>query len=190
MKPLRPVLVTPPATTPVTVGDVKAQARIDFDEEDDLVTSHLAAATSYLDGHAGILGRCLVTQTWAQSFDEFPSGDVIRLPFPDVSAVEITYRDEDDAAQTLGASSYSLNADAMGAFVMLADGASWPDTYTRPDAVTVTMTAGYGAASSVPQSIRQAVMVLAAAMYDRREGETIASPMFEAMIAPHRHHSI
>jgi uncharacterized phiE125 gp8 family phage protein len=186
---LRPVLVTPPVETPITVGDVKEQVRVDHDEEDGLIASHIAAATTYLDGPRGILGRCLVTQTWAQSFDQFPEL-MIRLPFPDVSVVVITYRDDADAVQTLAASSYRFGADARGAFVMLADGASWPATFARPDAVTVTMTTGYGAAADVPPTLRHAVKVLAAAMYERREGDMQGSPMFDAFVAPFRHQSI
>jgi uncharacterized phiE125 gp8 family phage protein len=188
MTPQRPVLVTPPAELPVTVGDVKAQCRVDSDDDDATIADMIAAAVSHLDGYAGILGRCMVTQTWSQSFDEFPDGYVIRLPFPNVSAVTVTYRDADDASQTF--TGYRLATDAGGSILMLNDGATWPDTTDRPDAVTVQMTAGYGAATAVPPVLRHAVKTLAAAMYEGREGQMTGSPMFDAFVAPFRHHSI
>jgi uncharacterized phiE125 gp8 family phage protein len=186
MKPQSPVLVTPPAALPVTLGTVKEHLRVDHDDEDNVITTMIGAATAYLDGWSGILGRCLVTQTWAQSFDEFPGGDTLRLPFPDVASVTITYRDNDNLAQTFSASNYALATDTRSSRIVLADGASWPGTFPRPDAVTVSMVAGYGAPDDVPPILKHAIRSLAAAMYEGREGQVQGSPAFDAFIAPFR----
>lgn len=187
MTPLRPILVTPAAASPITLADLKDQVRVDHSDEDDFLQGLIDAATSYLDGYAGILGRCLVTQTWAQSFDGFPDGDTIRLPFPDVASVSVTYRDEADASQTLSSATYRLATDAGGAVLVLDDDAAWPATTARPDAVTVQMVAGYGNAAAVPMILRHAIKTLAAAMYEGREGQVTGSPAFDAFIAPYRH---
>jgi len=186
MTPQRPVLVTPPAELPVTLLAVKDQVRVDHGDEDAALTTMLEAATGYLDGYAGILGRCLVTQVWSQSFDEFPDGDMLRLPFPDVSAVTVTYRDSADATQTFSAASYRLATDAEGSMIVLVDAESWPDTAIRTDAVTVQMTAGYGDAADVPPILRHAIKTLAAAMYEGREGQMQGAPGFDAFIMPYR----
>ena len=187
---LRPVLVTPPAETPITVGELKEHVRQTGNEEDAVFEGFIQAATAYLDGYSGILGRCLVTQTWTQAFDAFPAGNTIRLPFPDVSAVTVTYRDANNASQTLSAAAYSLTTDEGGSVIVLGSDQSWPDTYARPDAVTVSMTAGYGDAADVPAILRHAVKTLAAAMYEGREGQSTGTPAFDAFIAPYRHHQI
>ena len=181
-----PVRTVAPTETPITVGELKEHVRQTGDDENDTLSAMIDAATAYLDGYSGVLGRCLVTQTWAQSFDGFPDGDDLRLPFPDVAAVTVTYRDDADVLQTLSASSYRLAADALGSKVALDDDATWPTTAIRPDAVTVTMTAGYGAASAVPAILKHAVKTLAAAMYEGREGQMTGSPAFDMWIAPFR----
>jgi uncharacterized phiE125 gp8 family phage protein len=185
MKPLAPVLVTPPAVLPVSLQEVKAQARVDGADEDGLILDHIRAAVAHLDGWSGILGRCLVTQVWNQSLDGFPADGTIRLPFPDVTAAVITYRDPAGQVQTL-TTGWVLAADDAGSFVSLSEGASWPATAVRPDAVTVRMTAGYGTAAAVPAALKLAIRVKAAAMYQQREGEGAESPMFDALIAPYR----
>lgn len=186
MTPLAPVLITPPATKPVDVVQLKAAARIDAPDEDIYLDTLIATAVGYLDGPNGILGRCIVTQVWAQSFSGFPTDDTIRLPLPDVTAATVTYRDAANAAQTLSSSAWQLAADARGAFLRLVPPAVWPVTFDRPDAVTVQMTAGYGAAPSVPAPLRTAICIMAATMDQNREGQALISPAVEALIASYR----
>ena len=120
---------------------------------------------------------------------------MIRLLFPDVSAVSIAYVDPDGATQTLDAALYHLVHDAMGGRVDLAHGAAWPATAIRPDAVRVTVTAGYGTtAADVPHPIKAAILLMVADLYRNRETVTIgvssaAIPMsmtVDALLAPYR----
>ena len=186
MTPLAPVLITPPALMPVTVSAVKQAARIDAPDEDIYIDALIAAAVGYLDGPNGILGRCMVTQVWAQSFSAFPADDTIRLPLPDVAAVTVTYRDAANATQTLSSSAWQLAADARGAFLRLVPPAVWPVNFDRPDAVTVQMTAGYGVPAAVPAPLRTAICIMAATMDMNREGQALMSPAVEALIASFR----
>jgi uncharacterized phiE125 gp8 family phage protein len=184
-----PVLVTPPAALPVTVGDVKMQARVDGDDEDQLIAGMIAAAVAHLDGWSGILGRCIEQQTWSQSFDGFPQGDVLRLPFPDVSQVTVTYRDPMNAAQTMSAEGYVLAQDASGSLIKLAEGAAWPTTAARVDAVTVQMTAAMRA-EQMP-AVKVAILLLAAHWYQNREavaaGQMAETPLtVSSLIGPLR----
>ncbi len=189
MTPLAPVLVTPPSAMPVDISDVKTLARIDGSDEDLLLHDLCRAAVAYLDGWSGILGRCLVTQVWDQSFDSFPDDEFIRLPFPDISAAVITYRDTSGLVQTLG-SGWALVADYSQSFIQLANGAAWPATAVRPDAVTVRMTAGFGPPAAVPPGLKLAIRMKAAAMYENREGHDKPSPMFDALVGPYRRVSV
>lgn len=170
----RPVLVTPPAAALVTAAEAKAQTRISTDAEDTLIDRLIATATARLDGYAGVLGRALITQTWRVSFSRFPARR-LRLPLGDLQSVTgVTYRDTDDAEQTLATSVYAAHEDAIGPYITLKDGQSWPATYARDDAVAVTWVAGYGdAASDVPQAIRHAAMMLLGHWYENREASAI-----------------
>ena len=171
MKPLAPVQTSPPAVTPVSVDEAKARLRIDSTDEDSTVGLMITAATAYLDGWSGTLGRALVTQTWAQSFSDFPVGRRLRLPLAPVQSISsITYQDADDVEQTFDASNYRLQTDALGPYVELKRGSSWPGTINRDDAVTVTFVAGYGDnAADVPGSIRDAMILMIGHLFENRE---------------------
>jgi hypothetical protein len=61
-------------------------------------------------------------------------------------------------------------------FLALRSDQSWPDTYIRPDAVQIKFTAGYGtAASSVPNNVRHAVLLLTKHLYDNRDVVIVGS---------------
>lgn len=188
----RPVCTVIPAELPVSRARLKEHLRVDSAHEDLLIQSYLDAAVAHCDGWAGILGRCLVTQTWTQSWSGFPGCDGLGLPFPDVSSVALVYTDTAGAVQTFAPAKYHVVRDALGASVVLAEGQVWPQTANRPDALRVTMVAGYGPAAAVPEQIKVAVMLLAAHWYDNREAVTTGTAMsvplaFEALTGPHRH---
>lgn len=185
-----PVRITAPAETPLTVEEVKDYLRVSHEDEDEQIVAILDAAISRLDGWSGILGRCLVTQTWQQDFDAFPDGSALRLPFPNVQSVVITYRDTAEAEQTFDAANWRLVSDATGSLVYLADGAVWPDTATRPDAVRVTMLVGYGAATAVPPAIKMALKMDCGAMYEVRDGSAVNTMAYDSLIRPFRRMAI
>ena len=169
MKWQAPTRTVAPAETLVSVADAKTHCRIDDTASDSYIASLIAMAESRLDGYSGITGLALVTQTWAQKFDGF--GTCIELPLAPVQSVAITYFDANNSSQTLSSSTYNLATDALGARIELADGRSWPSTYNRPDAVTVTFVCGYGAASAVPKAIVHAALVLIGHYYEDREAQ-------------------
>jgi uncharacterized phiE125 gp8 family phage protein len=186
---LAPVRTIAPAETPVSLAEAKAHLRVEHSDDDALITGLIAAATDHLDGWSGVLGRCLVTQTWRQDFAGF--ADCLRLPLgPVASITSVTYLDGDNAEQTLPDTDYQLLTDALGALVALAPGRSWPATCARPDAVSVTFVAG-SAADDVPPALKVAIMLLVGHWYERREaidGNTLAELPFSvsALIAPYR----
>lgn len=189
----RPVLVTAPAEAPVTPAEAKAWLRVDHDDEDELITSLVAAAVAHLDGYSGILGRAMVNQTWRQDFGCWPGDRVLRLPFPDVSSVTVKYRDEDDVEQTVNATLYELLEDARGAYVRLKDSFTAPALADdRSEPVQVTLVAGYGAdADAVPGALKQAIKQLVAYWYENREavspGAMTELPLgVSALVAPYR----
>lgn len=159
-------VVTPPTVEPVTVQEVQAHLRIDSVDDEDLVTALAVAARQWCEDQTG---RQFCTATLRSKLSGFPSEGPITLPRAPASAItSITYLDSAGASQTLSASDYVLAADLAPAEVHLAPGASWPTTAERPDAVTITYTAGYGgAAAAVPQPIRSAILLKCQALYDR-----------------------
>lgn len=191
---LKPVRTVAPAADLFDLATIKAHCRIETDEDDTLLATYRDAATRHLDGWSGILGRCLVNQTWRIALADWPACGDIRLPFPDVSSVTVTYYDTDNAEQTVNAALYELLEDERGGIVRFLDAFTQPGVYgDRTDAVRVTLVAGYGAAASaVPAPIVVAAMMLTAHWYASREAAAAGAmqtvPLaVETLTTPYRH---
>jgi uncharacterized phiE125 gp8 family phage protein len=182
---LAPVRTVAPETDPVTWPEADVHLRLDGDTtEQAFVESLIAAAAAHLDGWSGVLGRALVTQSWRQDFAGF---GCLRLPLAPVSSItSVTYYDGDNAQQTLATSVYQLLTDARGPLVDLKPDQDWPATYTRPEAVSVTYVAGYGAAADVPAAIRAAILLLVGHWYENREASVVGVSVAELPLAVDR----
>lgn len=166
---LAPVLITPPAASILAIEDVLLHLpdHADFSAE---LAPLIEAATSHLDGWSGVLGRCLITQTWAQSFARW--GAIMRLPFPAQAIASVAYW-ADDVETTLPASALRLHTDGIGSYAAWSGGAEIPGHDSRDDAITITFAAGYGDdAADVPKAIRQAALLLVAHWFRNREAVT------------------
>lgn len=185
-----PSLVTAPEEMPISLAEAKANCRVDADntDEDTLVTGLIDAATSLLDGYAGLLGRCLVTQTWQVTADDFER--CMRLPMPATEAV-VKVRNSAGQLATVSATDYSLLADGRGSYVRFKDAYAYPGDLAETEGVVIEFTAGYGDAADVPAAIKQAMHLLVAHWFMNREA---AAPMSfdelplgpKALLAPFR----
>jgi uncharacterized phiE125 gp8 family phage protein len=163
-------LDTAPEGELLTVEQVKAHLRIDFDDEDDYLAGLIAAATGLLDGANGHLGRALLTQEWVLTLPRFPRTGDIAIPLPPLVSVEaVQYYDCAGDLQTLAPQSYVVDTAAEPGRIALAISTRWPIAGNRPDAVTISFTAGFGdAADDVPMPIRQMALNLVGQMYAAR----------------------
>ena len=155
--------VTPPSQI-VTVDEVKEQSRVDTNAEDTLISRYISAAVDMVEGPHGI-GVLLGSQEWEYFLDRFEH--VIRIPlFPVQSVDEVRYVDEGGTEQTLATDQYRVDTVSNPARITTEYNVSWPVTRSRElNAVTVKFTGGY---DSVPESLRQAVILLVAHWYDFR----------------------
>lgn len=187
---MKPIIKTPPSASPVTLAEAKEHLRVDIDDEDTLIQSLIDAVVSHLDGWGGVLGRCLLTQTWEIRLRSWPT--CIRLPFPDVSAVEIRYVDTSGVEQTVSGALYEITQAPAGAVVEFKDDWTAPSYETdMAEPITVDVTAGYGAAGDVPAAIRQAILLLVGHYYENRMAVTeetlqVAPLAFKALLTPYR----
>ncbi|MDF1720521.1 MAG: head-tail connector protein [Minwuia sp.] len=186
----------------VSTADAKAFLRVEISDDDSLIDDLVAAAAEHLDGRRGMLGRALLTQTWAWTLDDFPCETWadpyagIRVPLPPLQSVSsIKYLDGNGDSQTLGTSVYAVNTGSEPGVISLKKGQSWPSVQDVRDAVTITFIAGYGdTASSLPASLRLAALQLVSAWYDNRSAVVIGTisstlPMaVERLIAPYKVH--
>lgn len=157
-------LITPATVMSVSLEDVKLQARMDEDVLDSRINAYIATATQMAEQATG---RALMLQTWELSLDAFPC-EFSLTRVPAVSITSLKYLDADGTQQTLGSGLYTLhNADDFGpATVEPLYGTSWPICRDQTNAVALRYVAGYADAASVPQSIRDWIILMVSAMVD------------------------
>jgi uncharacterized phiE125 gp8 family phage protein len=144
----------------IPLGLLKSHVRVDFDEDDALLSLYLSAATSHFERATR---RLLSQQTRTLKLGAFIDS---MIPFPPlVSLTSVSYVDGDGNAQTLAADRYQLDQTKPIAQIRFLD--PLPDL--DPDAsdrVTVTYVAGW---NSPPADVVRAVLELAAGYYLTRE---------------------
>lgn len=177
-------LVTAPASEPVSLSEVKAWARIDGSDEDALLTSLIGAARESVEQY---LRRSLITQTWKLTLDMIQSGWANDLPAgtydmaitelygdlptevtlpkgPVQSVTSVTTYDTTNTSSVYSSDNYFVNGDRL----VLNNAATWPSPLRPQASCEILYVAGYGTASSVPQAIRQAIMIASTALYESR----------------------
>lgn len=97
----------------------------------------------------------------------------LRIPGPAkplLAISSIQYVDTAGVTQTLSSALYRVHTDDPYGWVEPEYGQSWPSVRSEANAVTITLTAGYGAAATdVPPFVRLAVKRLVAEWFEHRE---------------------
>jgi uncharacterized phiE125 gp8 family phage protein len=162
----RTVVVTPPAVEPISTAQAKMHLRVDGAVEDSYIDERIAGARAFVEKNTR---RALINTVLKLNLDDFPSE--IRLPGGMLQGVtHIKYYDADGAQQTLSSSLYTVDTTSEPGRVVPAYDETWPAIRVIPNAVEVQYTVGYGsAASSVPQDLKDAVLMMVAHRYENRE---------------------
>src|SRR5262245_25628088 len=139
--------VESPALDPLSLAEIKRHCVVSSDEDADLLSSLLTAATGLVED---LTARQFMTAPWKPSLVRFPAGPS-ELRMCPVAAVEsVKYFDADGVQQPLAESAYIVDAISEPGRVTPAPGTCWPDTQCRVNAVEVEFTAGYGERFDVP----------------------------------------
>ena len=192
-------LVTPPVVEPVTLALAKQQLRVDFPDDDALITAYITAARQYCEKSTN---RAFYNQTWLRTLDFFPlygeyTGSrtpserhtwpygtwywnrvTIDLPKPrTVSVMSITYVDGNGITQTLSPSTYSVDTTSVPARITPAQGTFWPIVQNyQPGSVRITYVAGsYGdgvTINTIPETIVMAMLLLVSHWYENRSASS------------------
>lgn len=181
-------LVTAPTLEPLTDSEAANQVRVPteggyYNEE---LRRLIKAARLEVERR---LNRQLLNATYDFKFDRFPCGYDSRIYIPKAplsSVTSITYTDADGDSQTLATSVYKVIASREPGEIALKSSQAWPTVYDEPDVVTVRFVAGYGAtAASVPEGIRQAMLLMITDWFENRMGEGEVSQAVNSLLASH-----
>lgn len=164
-------LITPPAMEPVTLTEAKLHARIGHDIEDGLLATFIEAARQHGEQ---LTGRQFVEAAYELSLDGFPCGDdPIELPKPPLQAVEaVSFVPPDGETQTMSATDYVVDTSGLLGRIYSADGAAWPATRRRRNAVTINFRTGWPVVTgnpSTPDSIKSWMLCRVTGLYEQRE---------------------
>ena len=161
----------------VTLAQAKAHMRVSGSADDDYIASLLRAAREQAEHK---LRRSIGAQILVLQLDEFPhdvfgASSAVALPRPPaVSVTSVKYIDSDGVQVTMDSGAYVLDAQSASAWLLPAYGTDWPATREQANAVQVKYVTGY-TPSNCPATIVHWVLMVAAAMYELREAENVAT---------------
>lgn len=196
---------------PATLAEAKQWARVEYGDDDSLVSDIVQAARELAEGPE--LKRALMLQSRCIYFMGFPwSGGyfnrlirsmgpnpwwlptaqgIIMLPYPPLQQVtSIQYVDPSSGnLLTIDPAQYLFTSNSTPGRVQPQYGAVWPLARPVIDSVRITFSCGYGPMEGdVPASTRLALRSLVAANYETREafvesGQLTTTPMFERFLS-------
>jgi uncharacterized phiE125 gp8 family phage protein len=167
-------LITAPTFEPITVADLKLQARIDSVDEDSLLALYIKGAREHAEGY---LEAAIPRQTWEQTLDSFPLHEIELKRPPQAAIVSVIYRDTAGALQTLDPSNYVLDVSTWPGWLLPAFNVDWPSTQDSANAVVIRFTTGYADAGAVPQDIKDWMLMTCALMHSQREAMDVTGRM-------------
>lgn len=170
----RPVRITPPDIMPVSVAEVKKSLRIDSSDDDETIERLIQAAVDFYEGWTGILGICLVEQTWGQTFDRFDRSLCLPLG-PVLEVLSVSWRDADGNSSTVPASSYAMETNSGGqSHVRFRNAFSQPSGLYERAAVAVQYKVGWQVIDgkpTVPKDICTAIIARVQLGYEQSASE-------------------
>jgi len=174
-------IVTAASTEPVTLTEVKDQLRITTSDDDTPLGILITAARQWVES---VIDRALVTQTWKIYYGGFDD-DTIEIPMPPLQSVtHVKYYDTGDTVATVSSLNYDTDTSGTVGVIRLKYGQSWPTATLRPTkAVEVQQVCGYGAASAVPETINQAIILRVKQIYDLPDPQVDSA--IRALLAPY-----
>jgi uncharacterized phiE125 gp8 family phage protein len=152
----------PQAAEPLSTEEAKAQLGLTTDIDDPLIAGLIIAAREYAENYTGLV---LTAREVVEMSDRFGRwNDLSSWPVREITSIE--YLDEAGTAQTIDASGYVAALLRRPVRISASVGATWPTTAHLFGAVTITVQAGYASPDLVPQSVKQAMLLLIRHWYD------------------------
>lgn len=162
--------VTAAVEEPVSSAQMKLHLRQDLDDDDDLISTLIQAAT---EDASDFVGRQFCTATFDYFLDRFPHAqNIIELPLPPVQSItSVKYVNNDGDTTTLvEGTDYDVDTDAEPARIYPSFSQTWPtDVRVHPKSVTIRFIAGYTTVANVPSAFKAAIKLTVGHWYDNRE---------------------
>jgi len=161
-----------PTVEPVSVSEAKAHLRVDHSDEDSYISTLISVGREIAEQYTN---RSFISQSLVVQLDEFSSSNVgIELIYGAVKSItSVVYFDANNDSQVWATSNYRLDLVSKVNEVFAVT--SWPETYTRHDAITITYVAGETDATTVNKNVKQAILMIVGHFYENRQEVIVGS---------------
>lgn len=191
--------VGPVTTEPISLATARLHLRLDTQgsppshPDDTLVEALITASREAAEDYTGL---AIAYQTYRVALDQFPADAIVLGKWPINAITSVTYKDTNNATQTVSSSDYFLDNYSRPGEIALQPNKIWPQSGSVANAVIVTFTAGFTDNLSpntypLPKSIKQAMLLTIGHLYDHREAASSVQkyelPMgVVSLLTPHR----
>ena len=185
---------------PITTDEAKAFLRVDGNAEDGEIDSAIADAREWIEDYTGLV---LAPRTVREAFDGFsPVFSLKSWPVTGITAVG--YLGQAGAVQAIDQSAFRASVATRPARVSSI--ARWPRSLgasafsagSAPDAVTITLNAGYATSGDIPGPVKRALKLMIGHFYTNRSAVEAGARAVaveipfavEALLRRYRHRSL
>lgn len=203
----RVIETQPPAQEPVSLATAKAHLRVSDSNDDSLIEQLITTARLSCEGYTG---RVFVTRMLGLFLDRWPvigeTRDVgladehgmvftpaaIYLPRPPLaSIVAVKIFSASGSSSDIPLGNFDIDAISTPARIAPKQGYAVPTPGRDMNGIEIEYTAGYGAASAVPDALQQAILSLTAQFYTNRgDGDALSKSGVLSLLQPYRIMSI
>lgn len=168
-------LVTPPASEPLTLAEVKGFLRIDSNDEDTLLTELMIAVRKAAES---FINAALLTQTWELEFNSYVPLQAM-LPFGPVQSINfVKLLDKQGNETTFSSAAYRLSAGNQKLIF---------DITPMSPIIKIQYVTGYGdSASDVQSDIKQGMLHHITEIFEGRSGGHALPPQAMNLYSAYR----
>ena len=164
-------------------------------EQDDLLKGLRLTALEYAQNYTN---RKLRAETWKLYLDDWPYCESVELPYAPLRSIPSTgvvYTDSDGNSTTLSSTKWSADTVSEPGRLVLNYDEIWPtNTLANKNPIAIEFNAGYESSSSVPESIKIAMLLMMAQWYEGREDAIVGAGILyakmplgaKALMSPYR----
>jgi len=174
---MKPIIVTPPVSEPITLAEAKEQLRIEsaFTIDDDYINALIKAARDRCEKYC----NQFFTVQDIQLVQSGQAEGVVELPYPGLSISSITYIDQDYNTQTIDPSDYFFDQSSQTLTFL-----------SEFNSISFIISAATSAPSEF-EGVLQAMKMIITDMYELRTetvvGASLAdNPAVKALLYPYR----